>query len=141
MTDQVIETLQQYLKSIWETWAEKNLEMNNQLGVQAVEHPMFWKLLMKNVRTSLEDQSSTYLSEFDTFNESMQKIIKLWTTNFKKWSVATPEQLHDKASKLLAGTYQKSFSSAPPESSPPWSSLDSVSAFLLPMKRSSIVTD
>ena len=47
----------------------------NQERVQALEHPMFWKLLMMNVRTSLEDQSSTYLSDFDIFNESMQKII------------------------------------------------------------------
>ena len=106
-----MQNLKHFFSKIWHTWEEKNKEVENQQGLQAYNHPMWWNLLMENVSTSLEDQNSTYLSEFDTLKTAIQKISKAWTFNYKKWSVDTPELLFDKTSRLLAGIYQMSWSS------------------------------
>lgn len=72
--------------------------------------PEFWTKVLENVRLCMEDSKSEMLSDFEKFDSTIQKIIKIWKQNFKRWSVATFGELHSKTSRLLAATYQMSFS-------------------------------
>lgn len=96
------QTIPSFLGNLWEKLAP----------TYPVTVPDFWTTVFQNVKTCMEDQNSNLLSDFEKLNTVIQKITKLWKTNFKRWSVATFGELHAKTSRLLAATYQMSFSCA-----------------------------
>ena len=94
------QTIAVFLGNLWEKLAAEF----------PVTIPDFWTKVMDNVKGCLEDQNSNLLSDFGKLEATVNKITKLWRSNFKRWSAATFGELHAKTSRLLAATYQMSFS-------------------------------